>query len=106
MHLISDAWLHYEKNKTRETQQPRGLAAKMSRFAEVKSAMSRKGQLWPQFTVINQQGNRWVQNRVVVVQPNGETVYLDTSVRGINQINSIVCRLRPHDFRNLALRRL
>jgi hypothetical protein len=41
MHLISYAWLHYEKNKTRETQQPRGLAAKMSRFAEVKSVKTR-----------------------------------------------------------------
>jgi hypothetical protein len=35
-----------------------------------------KGQ-WPDFTFFNQQGNRWSQNRLVMVESNGHVTYLE-----------------------------
>jgi hypothetical protein len=32
---------------------------------------------WPDYTLYNQQGNRWVQNRVVVADSNGHTTYFE-----------------------------
>jgi hypothetical protein len=44
---------------------------------DFEAEMSRRGQIWPQYTLVNQQGNRWLQNRVVVVQPDGTTTYME-----------------------------
>ena len=35
------------------------------------------GGRWPEFTIFNQQGNRWTQNRVAVVFSNGRVLYFE-----------------------------
>jgi hypothetical protein len=35
------------------------------------------GGRWPEFTLFNQQNNRWIQNRLAVVEPDGHVTYFE-----------------------------
>ncbi|MFP3868405.1 MAG: hypothetical protein ACLFUU_09610 [Desulfobacteraceae bacterium] len=39
--------------------------------------MAEKGARWPEFAIFNQQGNRWFQNRLVMVWPDGWCIYYE-----------------------------
>jgi hypothetical protein len=54
--------------------------------------MNHQGQSWPQYTIVNQQNRQWVQNRFVVVRPDGETVSLERV--------SLTLQAPEFDFRN------
>jgi len=54
--------------------------------------MNRLGQTWPQYTIVNQQNRQWVQNRFVVVRPDGESVSLERV--------SLTLQAPDFDFRN------
>jgi len=54
--------------------------------------MSRRGQPWPQYAIVNQQDRLWVQNRMVVVRPDGEAVYFERA--------SLTLQAPDFNFRN------
>jgi hypothetical protein len=39
--------------------------------------MQEYGSVFPEFTIFNQQGNRWTQNEIIIVQPNGTATYFE-----------------------------
>ena len=46
-------------------------------FRSVEDFVNAYGELWPEFTLFNQQGNRWTQNLIILVESNGTASYVE-----------------------------
>jgi hypothetical protein len=46
-------------------------------YRSVDDFVAAEGSRWPEFTLYNQQAQRWTQNQIIVVQPNGTATYFE-----------------------------
>ena len=73
--IVGNIWLTW--NDPRLAFSPDLCQCQYKSFRSVEEFTGEYGDLWPEFSLYNQQGNRWTQNRYMVVYPNGTATYFE-----------------------------
>jgi hypothetical protein len=73
--IVANIWMQW--NDTRLAFNPDLYQGSNRVFRSVEDFVDAYGELWPEFTLFNQQGNRWTQNLIILVESNGTASYVE-----------------------------
>ncbi|NYT15896.1 MAG: hypothetical protein GKC02_08080 [Methanomassiliicoccales archaeon] len=73
--IVANLWMQW--NDPRLAFNPDLYQGSNRIFRSVDDFVNAYGELWPEFTIFNQQGNRWTQNLIILVESNGTASYVE-----------------------------
>jgi len=72
---VADIWMEWTDPALAFSPDECGCRVKI--YRSIDDFVEAEGSRWPEFTLFNQQAQRWTQNQLVVVQPDGTTTYFE-----------------------------
>ncbi|NPV63719.1 MAG: hypothetical protein HPY61_14035 [Methanotrichaceae archaeon] len=73
--VVANIWMQWENPELAFSPQECNCSFKV--YRSIEQFTQEYGSNFPEFTIFNQQGNRWTQNRVIVVRPDGTATYFE-----------------------------
>lgn len=72
---VADIWMEWTDPALAFSPDECGCRVKI--YRSIDDFVEAEGSRWPEFTLFNQQAQRWTQNQLIVVQPDGTTTYFE-----------------------------
>jgi len=73
--VVANIWMHWTDPKLAFS--PRECNCSYKFYRSIDQFVQEYGSSFPEFMISNQQGNRWTQNEIIVVEPNGTATYFE-----------------------------
>jgi len=73
--IVANIWMEWTDPELAFSSQECNCSFKV--YRSIDQFVQEYGSTFPEFTISNQQGNRWTQNRIIVVYPDGRAIYFE-----------------------------
>jgi len=73
--VVANIWMEWTDPALAFSPDECGCRVKI--YRSINDFVAAEGSRWPEFTLINQQVQRWTQNQIILVQPDGTTTYFE-----------------------------
>ncbi len=73
--VVANIWMQW--NDPALAFSPDECDCRVKIYRSIDDFVTAEGSRWPEFTLYNQQAQRWTQNQIIVVEPNGTATYYE-----------------------------